>query len=92
MKKINISIKVKAVLDNLNGDERVTMKGPFEVKMLRKLSTGDKYKYAVVVLFENNFRPESAEVLEKIGLMHTVLKKKMLKSTICKVLSWNHIL
>ena len=42
-----------------------------------KLSTGDKYKYAVVVLFKNNFRPQSTELLEKIGFSHAMLKHNM---------------
>lgn len=76
MRKLNISVKVKAVLDKLNRDNLVLVKGLYEVKMPWKLSTEDKYKYPLVVLFENNFRPQSAEVLEKVGLTYTVLKKK----------------
>ena len=76
IRRLNVSIKVKAVLDNLNGDKRVLEKGPFQVKMPWKVGTEDKYKYAVKVLFDNNFPTQSAEVLEKIGFSYAVLKRK----------------
>lgn len=50
-------------------------KGPFESKFLFRLSTEDKYKYAVKVLFDN-FCTRSAEVLEKVRFTYVVLKRK----------------
>ena len=54
-------------------------KGPLESKFSKNLSTENKYKYAIQVLFDNNFHTQSAEVLEKIGFTHAVLKKRLVE-------------
>lgn len=41
-----------------------------------RLSAEDKYKYAVKVLFDDNFCTQYTEVLEKVSFTYAVLKKK----------------
>ena len=62
---MNVSIKIKIVLDNLNGNKRVMEKGPFVAKFQKHLSTEDKYQCVMKILLDNNFCTHSVKVLEK---------------------------